>query len=330
MNQFLTNNGIVLHRVTTWPLWCSNKISGQRLDAAIAKLLPEYSRSVIKQWIIDGYVTCNQLPMRPRDSVYADDLITINAQLAVRTADKPEAIALDIVHEDDTVIIVNKPAGLVVHPGSGNWDGTLVNALLHHCSSLEQLPRAGLVHRIDKDTSGLLLVAKTLHAHTQLVNQLQARQIKRHYLALVVGEVISGGEIDTPIGRHRHQRTKMAVATHGKPAVTHYRIAHRFANYTLLNVSLETGRTHQIRVHMAHIGYPLVGDSLYNPRLQLPKRCPEAVKIALQAFNRQALHAYELCFKHPESQQELQLQAPIPTDLSELLAVLSHSQQNTN
>lgn len=309
-------------------LCISSALDGHRLDSAIAELLPAYSRSLIKQWITSNYITLNGQTCRPRDLVVTDDTVEINALVADRTEHSAEDIALEIIFEDDELLVLNKPAGLVVHPGNGNWDGTLVNALLYHCPMLKQLPRAGLVHRIDKDTSGLLIVAKTLSTHTYLVDQLQRREIKRQYYALVQGELISGGDIDAPIGRHPRQRIKMAVVHNGKPAITHYRIAERFNHYTLLDVRLETGRTHQIRVHMAHLNYPLVGDTVYNPRFQLPKHCPEMVRQAVREFKRQALHAYGLGVIHPETKIFQQWTAPMPQDMLNLLEDIRNWQHN--
>ena len=296
--------------------------SGRRLDSVIAELLPDYSRSLIKQWINEQAVVRNGQVCRPRDPVITDDVIEINATVRDRTQQIAQAITLDILHEDEALIIVNKPAGLVVHPGNGNWQGTLVNALLHHCPELAHLPRAGLIHRIDKDTSGLLAIAKTLASYTSMVNALQQREVKRQYVALVQGEPISGGTINIPIARHPRQRTKMSVMPNGKEAITHYRLNERFKHYTLLDVQLETGRTHQIRVHLAHAGYPLVGDSVYNPRYQLPKKCPETLLNTIRGFKRQALHAHQLGLIHPQQGQFLQWTAPLPEDMLNLIDVL--------
>jgi len=234
-------------------------------------------------------------------------------------ANAPQDIPLNIIHEDEALLVINKPAGLVVHPAPGNPDRTLVNALLHYCPALAELPRAGIIHRIDKDTTGLMVVAKTLTAHTQLVQQLQAREIKREYLALVKGEMISGSSIDQPIGRHPSQRTKMAVVGKGKPAITHYRIKQRFGHYTLLHVQLETGRTHQIRVHLAYIHHPIVGDPTYGGRLQFPKDISEDLQQTLTHFKRQALHAWRLTLDHPVSKQQLSFQAEPPADFVKLI-----------
>ena len=301
-------------------------LESARLDSALAELLPDYSRSVIKQWIEQGGVTRNQGSCKPRDKVTSGDLININIDIADRTTLTAEDMPLDIVFEDDDIIVINKPPGIVVHPGSGNWDGTLVNALLHHCPTLAKLPRAGLIHRIDKETSGLLVIAKTLSAHTWLVEQLQAREFKRIYWAVVQGEIISGGSIDAPIGRHPRQRTKMAVVQSGKPATTHYRIKERFPHYTLLTVQLETGRTHQIRVHLAHKGYSLIGDPTYSGRFSLPKQCPPELAEVLKSFKRQALHAQSLGFIHPKTKIFQEWTAPLPQDMLKLIESLRNQE----
>lgn len=304
----------------------SSALAGQRLDRVLAHLLPQYSRSLIKQWIDDHGVKRNGKVCRPRDMLVTGDEIVLQVTVKDRTVLLAEAIHLDIIEDNEEFLVLNKPVGLVVHPGNGHWAGTLVNALLHHDSNLKQLPRAGLIHRLDKDTSGLLVVAKTLNAHTALVDQLQRRVIERRYYALVQGEVISGGKIELPIGRHPQLRTKMAVVAKGKSATTHYRVAQRFPAYTLLDIQLETGRTHQIRVHMAHLGYPLVGDNVYNARSQLPKKCPHDVRLLLQTFKRQALHAYRLGLYHPVSSIWQEWSIPLPLDIENLLAVLEQWQ----
>jgi len=300
--------------------------SGQRIDTAVAQLLPEYSRSVIKQWILQGMLLRNGSLCKPKDIVYSNDSILICATLEQRSLDHPEAITLEIIYEDESLIIINKPVGLVVHPGNGHSQGTLVNGLLHHCPELADLPRAGLIHRIDKGTSGLLIIAKHLIAHNKLAQALMLREVKRQYYALVQGEMISGGTVDAPIGRHPQNRVKMAVVNHGKPAKTHFRIAERLNHYTLTDVTLDTGRTHQIRVHMQHIGYPIVGDPLYNPRLKLPKHSTDECNAALRDFQHQALHAYRLSLNHPITDKTLEWQVPIPKDFSSLLETL---RQNT-
>ncbi len=291
--------------------------AGMRLDQVLARLLPEYSRSRLQQWIVQEQVKVGGLAASPSQKVWGGERIDVAPQ--AHPAEQPhraEDIALDIVYEDDSIIVINKPAGLVVHPGSGNWEGTLLNALLHHAPQLAEIPRAGIVHRLDKDTSGLLVVAKTLTAQTALVRQLQARTVKREYLALVYGEVARDGKVDAPIGRHQTQRTKMAVAEKGKPAVTHYFVEERFFGCTLLRCKLKTGRTHQIRVHMASLRHPLVGDRTY--LTGAPKTIP-ALRAILASFPRQALHAERLGFGHPTSGEWVEWHAPMPHDMQQLL-----------
>jgi 23S rRNA pseudouridine1911/1915/1917 synthase len=291
--------------------------AGQRLDQTLARLLPEYSRSRLQEWIEQGLVLLDGASSTSKQKVWGRERIEVSPQ--THPADQPylaEDIALDVLFEDDSILIINKPVGLVVHPGSGNWEGTLLNALLHHAPQLSEIPRAGIVHRLDKDTSGLLVVAKTLIAQTALVRQLQARSVKREYLALVYGEVKRPGRVDAPIGRHLTQRTKMAVGDHGKPAVTHYAVEEKFPGCTLLRCKLETGRTHQIRVHLASISHPLVGDSTY---LKGVPRCPEALRAMLLAFPRQALHAERLGLEHPASGEWMEWYAPVPADMAQLL-----------
>lgn len=291
--------------------------AGMRLDQVLAKLLPEYSRSRLQEWIAQGLVTLNGAAASSKQKVWGGENISVLPQQ--HPSEQPyqaEDIALDIVYEDDSILVVNKPVGLVVHPGSGNWQGTLLNALLHHAPQLAQVPRAGIVHRLDKDTSGLLVVARTLTAQTALVRQLQARSVHREYLALAHGEVQHGGTVDAPIGRHPTQRTKMAVLDNGKPAVTHYQVEERFPGCTLLRCKLETGRTHQIRVHLASLGHPLVGDSTY---LKGPQKCPPQLRAILTAFPRQALHAGRLGLEHPVTGEWMEWQAPLPDDMQRLL-----------
>ncbi len=300
------------------------ELAGQRLDQALARVFPDYSRSCLQRWIKAGQVQINGRAAKTREPVAAGDHVVIDGELAVQAHWQAQAIALDVIFEDESLIVINKPAGLVSHPGAGNPDNTLSNALLHHCHALEQLPRAGLIHRLDKSTTGLLVVAKTLPAHTALVRELQARNIHREYAAIVNGVMTAGGTVEAPIGRHPKQRIKMAVLSHGgKHAVTHYRVIQRFAAHTYIKVILETGRTHQIRVHMAHIHYPIVGDPVYGGRQRLPKDPSPELKAALQNFNRQALHARRLSLMHPELQTEITWEAPLPEDFQHLLDCLS-------
>ncbi|MEO8331593.1 MAG: 23S rRNA pseudouridine(1911/1915/1917) synthase RluD [Gallionella sp.] len=290
---------------------------GLRLDQALAKLLPEYSRSRLQDWITAQQVTVDGAFATTKQKVWGGEKLEVFPQ--IHPAEQPyqaEDIALDIVHEDDALLVINKPVGLVVHPGSGNWEGTLLNALLHHAPQLEAVPRAGIVHRLDKDTSGLLVVAKTLTAQTALVRQLEARSVKREYLALVHGELTRAGKVDAPIGRHPTQRVKMAVVENGKPAVTHYQIEERFPSCTLLRCRLETGRTHQIRVHLAHLKHPLVGDHVY---LKGPQKCVPQLRELLSGFPRQALHATRLALEHPVSGEVMEWQVPLPEDMTRLL-----------
>lgn len=299
-------------------------MQGARLDQAAARLIPDYSRARLQQWIREGALTVDGLIRRPRDKLAGGEELRVNAAPEPSGDWQPEAIPLAIVHEDDSLLVVDKPAGLVVHPAAGNLDGTLLNALLNHAPQLAILPRAGIVHRLDKDTTGLMVVAKTLSAHNFLVEQMQQRLIGREYEAVVQGVMTGGGTVDTSIGRHPRVRTRMAVlARGGKPAVTHYRVLERFGHHTHIRVRLETGRTHQIRVHMAHIGFPLVGDAVYAGRLKIPRGASPRLQESLRHFGRQALHAVELALEHPETGIRMRWQAPLPEDLCQLLEVLS-------
>ena len=291
--------------------------AGMRFDQVLAKLLPEYSRSRLQEWIAAGQASLNGAAAAAKQKVWGGETIVVQPQ--AHPAELPhqaEDIALDIVYEDDALLVINKPAGLVVHPGSGNWEGTLLNALLHHAPHLEGVPRAGIVHRLDKDTSGLLVVAKTLTAQTALVRQLQARSVKREYLALVWGEVRHSGKVDVPIGRHPTQRVKMAAVENGKSATTHYQVEEKFPSCTLLRCRLETGRTHQIRVHLAHIGHALVGDSVY---LKGAQKCVPQLRALLHGFPRQALHATRLALEHPVTGVSMEWEADMPQDMQQLL-----------
>lgn len=303
----------------------------QRLDTALAQLFSDYSRNHIQQWIRDGYVRLdNKIIQKPRHRVSVNQTVHIIVTITEQTEWQAQAIPLNIVHEDDELLIVNKPIGLIVHPGAGNPDNTLVNALLHYLPALSTIPRAGIIHRLDKDTSGLLVVAKTLPAHHALIKQMQARDIEREYRAIVHGHIISGGTIDLPMGRHPTQRTKMAVRETGKTAVTHYRVLEHFREHTLLSVTLETGRTHQIRVHFSHHHHPLVGDPTYGKRKQYQyPALTTAAQTALHHFTHQALHAYQLTLVHPTTKKSITANAPIPDDMNHLIQLLREDNKTT-
>ena len=297
---------------------------GHRLDQVLAELMPDYSRSRIKQWILDGQVLLDDTVPEPRTRVLAGQWAVIGIPGPEPADDaRAEAMPLNVVYEDRDVLVVDKPAGLVVHPGAGNPAGTLQNGLLAYLPELAELPRSGILHRLDKDTSGLLLIARTIPAHTHLVRDLEARRITREYRAVCVGTMTGGGMVDEPIARHRTQRTKMAVEQGGRAALTHYRVLARFAHHTYIAVRLETGRTHQIRVHMAHVRHPLVGDPAYSGRLIIPAGATPRLADALRGFRRQALHARRLSFVHPVSGKTIDLLAPLPADFSILLAALA-------
>jgi 23S rRNA pseudouridine1911/1915/1917 synthase len=298
--------------------------AGRRLDQALADLFPDYSRTRLSAWIKAGEVLLDGAAVAPRHLVNGGELVTVHAQPSQEVPLAPEEITLDIRYQDRDVIVINKPVGLVVHPGAGQPDGTLQNALLHFDAKLAEIPRAGIVHRLDKDTSGLMVVARTLRAHTALVEQLQARDVHRQYAAIVYGAMIAGGSVDAPIGRHPRDRVKQAVVEEpaGKPAVTHYRVRERFRAHTLIECRLETGRTHQIRVHMAHARHPLVGDAVYGGGLKLPKGATPELTEALRDFKRQALHAEQLEFAHPKTGKPINVTAEIPADMQALLRAL--------
>jgi 23S rRNA pseudouridine1911/1915/1917 synthase len=304
----------------------------QRIDSVLAQLLPEYSRSQISNWIKSGAIIMNHKPCKPKDKTLDGDLIELNVDLADVEINfnlcEPENIPLSIIFEDREILVLNKPAGLVVHPGAGNREHTLVNALLHHSPDLRHLPRAGIIHRLDKDTTGLLIVAKSLTAHTSLIRQMQAREIQRHYITLVQGHVISGGTIDTGFGRHPRNRLKMTVTGQGRKAITHYTINKQHKEFTLLDVSLMTGRTHQIRVHLAHINHPVIGDQLYGGRMRFPANANDQLRTILQQFKRQALHACSITFYHPETDEKLIFEAELPNDFKLLLKVLDEHYDN--
>ena len=300
-----------------------DSISAERLDRILSQLLSDYSRAQIQDWIKKSYVKVNQQVInKTRHPVYAGDVIDINATMPTITETNAQPIELDICYADDDLIVINKPQGLIVHPGAGHPSGTLVNALLHFDPTLESLPRAGLIHRLDKDTSGLLIVARHSKAYHALIEAMQQREIQRHYLALVQGLIISGGSIDEPIGRHPTARTKMAIHPKGKAAITHYRIKEKYRAHTLLDIKLETGRTHQIRVHLTHKGYPLIGDPVYKKQKALESKISPPLQQAIVEFKRQALHAHTLSFAHPISQETLFFQAPLPDDFQSLITAM--------
>lgn len=307
-------------------------LAGERVDRILAQLFPAFSRAQLTTWLKDGFITINQDILKPKIKLKGGETIILNrppeSPLPATEQLRPEAIALDIVFEDEALLVINKPAGLVVHPGAGNPTGTLVNALLYHDSTLNQLPRAGIVHRLDKDTTGLLLVGKTLETYTALVRQMQARDIDRHYVALVQGHIVGGRTLTTGYGRHPRHRLKMAVCTGGKEAITNYSVKKHYptAYATLLNLKLMTGRTHQIRVHMAHIHHPILGDTLYSGRPKHPKNLNDHARELFLNFKRQALHAETLSFNHPAQNKRLTFTAPLPDDFQALLNALDDTQ----
>ncbi|ELD1799759.1 23S rRNA pseudouridine(1911/1915/1917) synthase RluD [Vibrio fluvialis] len=307
---------------------------GQRLDQAVAELFTDFSRSRLKEWLLEGKVMVNgTVVTKPRTKVMGGEAITVQAELEDEQRWEAQDIQLNIVYEDDDIIVINKPRDLVVHPGAGTPDGTVLNALLFHYPPIAEVPRAGIVHRLDKDTTGLMVVAKTVPAQTRLVRELQKRNITREYEAIAIGKMTAGGMIDKPIGRHSTKRTLMAVSPLGKPAVTHYRVAEHFREHTRLRLRLETGRTHQIRVHMAYLQHPLLGDTAYGGRARIPKGATQELTDMIRGFDRQALHAVMLRFAHPITGEELEFHAPVPDDMvvmTEALredAKLNHSEE---
>ncbi len=298
------------------------ELTNERLDQALAKLLPEYSRTQIKLWIDSDQVLVNGCSVKAKTRVKSGDSVSVHATIKPQPEWKAENIPLNVAYEDDAVLIINKPAGLVVHPGAGNPESTLLNALLHHSPGLKDLPRAGILHRLDKETTGLLIIAKTAEALKHLSYQLKKRTLVREYQAVVYGEFISGGKVDAPIDRHPMQRKRMAVVDTGKTAVTHYRVMEKYRSLTRLKVKLETGRTHQIRVHMSHIRHPIAGDVLYGGRVQLAKGMSEELILCLRKFKRQALHAFSVGFTHPVSEEWITVEAELPDDMQTLIAVL--------
>ncbi len=322
-NPNFVENGEFEDEATVYRAEVSAEQAGQRLDQVLAQCFPEFSRARLQRWTRDGQVRLDdQVVDRPRLMVGAGQQIELQAEAATEVSWQAQALPLDVVYADASLLVINKPAGMVVHPAAGNPDGTLVNALLHYDPALAEVPRAGIVHRLDKDTSGLLVVARTLQAQAALVRQLQARTVSREYVALVHGVLGAGGTVDAPLGRHAVDRKRMAVVNNGREAITHYRVHTRYRSHTLLHVKLETGRTHQIRVHMAHVGYPLVGDPAYGGRARLPKKAAPELVAGLQGFRRQALHARRLELEHPENSEWMVWEVPLPDDLQALLALL--------
>ncbi|WP_237060512.1 23S rRNA pseudouridine(1911/1915/1917) synthase RluD [Microbulbifer sediminum] len=299
------------------------QMAGLRLDQAAAELIPDYSRARLQAWIKGGQLTVDGRAVRPRDKLFGGERLKLKAELERAGEWRPEKIDLRVIYEDESLLVLDKQPGLVVHPAAGNPDGTLLNGLLHHCPQLEKIPRAGIVHRLDKDTSGLMVVAKTLSAQAGLVEQLKQRTVSRQYDAIAQGKITAGGTVNAPIGRHRQNRLKMAVLSHGgKEAITHYRVQERFRAHTLVRCHLETGRTHQIRVHMAHIRHPLVGDPLYGGRPRVPPEAADALLQELRHFPRQALHAAQLALVHPGSGEDMHWSTPMPADMLHLLELL--------
>ena len=298
--------------------------AGRRFDQTLAELFPDYSRSRLAAWIKSGAATLDGATAPPRQLLRGGEQVRLEAELETEVASAPEAIALAVVHEDEHLLVLDKPAGLVVHPGAGNPSGTLLNALLHHDARLAELPRAGIVHRLDKDTSGLMVVAKTLPAMTALVEMLSRHEVERQYEAVVLGNLVAGGMVDAPIGRSLGDRLRQAVRDEetGKRAVTHYRLRERFRAHSLIQCNLETGRTHQIRVHLTHAGHPLVGDPLYGGGLKLPRHATPALVATLRGFRRQALHAERLAFEHPVTGDTLSFSAARPADMDALIDAL--------
>ena len=299
--------------------------SGMRIDQALHKLFPDYSRGVIQAWINSGFVILNRQTCKAKQKIYSGDLIDLDVPFVAKLTDLAEKIEFNIIHQDEDFFIIDKPANLVVHPAAGHDSGTLVNGLLDIDPNLEQLPRAGVVHRLDKDTTGVMVVARTLSAHASLVDQLQQRLVKREYIAITQGVVTAGRTIETKIARHPVNRNKMSVQNHGKHAITHFQVVQKFPCHTYIKVQLETGRTHQIRVHLAHIHYPLLGDALYGGGFRLRAGADAGLEKKLRRFGRQALHARYLGFEHPKTKTRCRFEAPIPADFQNMLDALSAS-----
>ena len=299
------------------------RMTGDRLDVALSEMLPDYSRSKITAWIKSGDALINNKAFKPKDKVNGSQVVMLSLNKKQNNDWSAENIALNIVFEDEDIIIINKPFGLVTHPGAGNWNGTLANALLYYDPKLSKLDRAGIVHRLDKNTSGLMVIARNERSQKYLVEQLQSHSVVREYSAIVYGHMISGGSVNDPIGRDPKDRIKQAVSSNGKDATTHYRVIDRFKSHTHVKAILETGRTHQIRVHLSHIGYPLLGDPMYGGRVRFPKKASEILKESLLGFKRQALHSKKLTLNHPSTGELMSWKAPLPDDMLKLLNILS-------
>ena len=299
------------------------RLIGERIDAALAEMLPDFSRSKVTQWIKSGDALINEKTFKPKDKVKGGEIVYLTLNQKKNNDWAPEKIPLDIVFEDDDIIVINKQYGLVTHPGAGNWNGTLANALLYYDSSLSLLDRAGIVHRLDKNTSGLMVIARNEKSQKYLVEQLQSHSVEREYSALVYGHMIAGGSINEPIGRDPKDRIKQAILSRGKEALTHYRVIDRFKSHTHVKAILETGRTHQIRVHLSHIGHSLIGDPMYGGRVRFPKKADEVLKQELFNFKRQALHSKKLSLIHPSSGESMSWKAPLPDDMMKLLNILT-------
>lgn len=326
-NSIDNSDGIPDIPSTTAASIIPDTLAGMRLDQVLVELFPDYSRSRLQKWIKNGQIRVDGQQRRAKDCIMGGELVEMVVTDDEESPWHPENIPLHIIFEDDQILVINKPAGMVVHPAAGNRSGTLCNALLHYAPEIAAVPRAGVVHRLDKDTSGLLVVARTLVAHKKLVEQLQQRTVKREYQAMCYGVMTAGGTVEAPIGRHPTNRLRMAVVDNGKPAITHYRVQQRFNAHTLVRVQLETGRTHQIRVHMAHCRYPLVGDFNYGGRARVHAGCTDAFATALRHFKRQALHATQLGLSHPASDQWMQWQVDMPEDMQCLVA-LAHDDKD--
>ena len=299
------------------------RMTGDRLDVALSEMLPDYSRSKITAWIKSGDALINNKAFKPKDKVNGSQMVSLSLNKKQNNDWSAENIALNIVFEDEDIIIINKPFGLVTHPGAGNWNGTLANALLYYDPQLSKLDRAGIVHRLDKNTSGLMVIARNERSQKYLVEQLQSHSVAREYSAIVYGHMISGGSVHDPIGRDPKDRMKQTVSSNGRDATTHYRVIDRFKSHTHVKAILETGRTHQIRVHLSHIGYPLLGDPMYGGRVRFPKKASEILKESLLGFKRQALHSKKLTLNHPSTGELMSWKAPLPDDMLELLAILN-------